>query len=132
MYGEFEVKIYSFIAFFIVMSMSLAVQAESKADATTSELASILLKMEFYPNLKEKRFLKNVSMDESNTESQRTIAAVLRNVQHKPLYSDLAKLEKILNDKKATAPEQEIAYIIHRLKYRPRLVDKQTLKRIIN
>ena len=61
-----KTKIYSIMVISVFMFLSLAVNAESKPVDTTKELASILLKMEFYPNLKEKRFLKNVSMDEAN------------------------------------------------------------------
>jgi len=118
--------------FIAVLSALLLISAPVVASAhgALSEIATIIIHLNHYPTMDEKKVLAAITADPQATDGGKIIAGALMRMQHRVEAADADALRKLAGNDATPATEKELATILLGIAHHPSSADAARLKAI--
>ena len=124
-------KLALLVAVFILAFGTSTLYASPEHDeSAVKAMANILMHVNHFPSSAEKKTLKKIADDGSNSGHVRAIANAMMHMQHAVSSADRKALNNIADDSSADSDTRELASILSHFNHKPSRSDKEKLNDI--
>ena len=109
---------------------NISAHADHDKDAIIIKMADIMINLEHFPTVDEKKKLQSVLDSASSTDQEKIIANAIMHIQHKSRVEDQDKLQIIIDNSVATSTVSALAKIVQSFSHGISRTDKRKLQTI--